>query len=99
MNSFSSVLAGVSIGYVVYKISRFRHIKPIIVVGTLLYFIATAIHVHFPGKSTSMDHSGIIGSQVLLGIGITPSQPHICHHAGYKDTNAIQRRDTLRTLP
>jgi len=70
-SSFSSVLTGVSIGYAVHKLPYFRRIKAVIIVGTLLYFIATAIHVHFPGKSTSSDHSGIIGSQVLLGVGIT----------------------------
>lgn len=64
--SFASVLTGVFIGFVVLKL---RQLKPFIVSGTVLFLVAFGILIYFRGGSEGSSHSGVIGAQVLLGIG------------------------------
>jgi SIT family siderophore-iron:H+ symporter-like MFS transporter len=64
--SFASVLTGVFIGFVVLKL---RQLKPFIVSGTVLFLVAFGILIYFRGGSAGSSHSGVIGAQVLLGIG------------------------------
>lgn len=40
-----------------------------IVSGTMLFTVAFGILIHFRGGSAGGSHSGVIGGQVLLGIG------------------------------
>ena len=63
--SFCSVLAGVLLGFIVRKV---RYLKPFIVFGTILFLAAFGILIHYRGGSGKVNESGIIGSQVLLGI-------------------------------
>lgn len=63
--SFTSVIAGVILGFVVMKI---RQLKPFIVSGTVLFMVAFGILIHFRGGSGGSSHSGVIGGQVLLGL-------------------------------
>jgi len=65
--SFTSVIAGVILGFVVMKI---RQLKPFIVSGTVLFMVAFGILIHFRGGSGGSSHSGVIGGQVLLGLGM-----------------------------
>lgn len=64
--SFSSVITGCIAGLVVLKI---RRLKVMIICGTLLFMVAFGILIHFRGGSGGASHSGVIGAQVLLGIG------------------------------
>jgi SIT family siderophore-iron:H+ symporter-like MFS transporter len=64
--SFASVLTGVFIGFVVLKV---RQLKPFIVSGTVLFMVAFGILIYFRGGTSGSSHSGVIGAQVLLGIG------------------------------
>lgn len=64
--SFSSVITGCIAGLVVLKI---RRLKVMIICGTLLFMVAFGILIHFRGGSGGSSHSGVIGAQVLLGIG------------------------------
>lgn len=61
---FVSVLTGLIFGLVVVK---FRRMKPFIIFGTILWLVAMGILIKFRGGESS--HSGIIGGQILLGIG------------------------------
>jgi SIT family siderophore-iron:H+ symporter-like MFS transporter len=67
-NSFTSVLMGAAVGVVVF---HYRRVKLIIVIGTLLFLTAFGILIRFRGGSGRASHSGIIGGQILLGIGKT----------------------------
>jgi SIT family siderophore-iron:H+ symporter-like MFS transporter len=51
---------------IVLKVKR---LKPFIVAGTLLFMVAYGILIYFRGGASSSSHSGVIGGQVLLGIG------------------------------
>lgn len=62
--SFVSVITGTILGLVIVKI---RQLKPFIVFGACMWFIAMGLLVHFRGGSDSK--SGIIGSLCLLGFG------------------------------
>ena len=53
---------------------RVRQLKPFIVAGTVLFTVAFGILIHFRGGVSGSSHSGVIGAQVLLGIG--KSIPH-----------------------
>lgn len=64
--SFASVLTGVVMGAFVYF---FRRLKLVIVAGTILFMVAFGILIYYRGGSSSSSHAGIIGAQVLLGIG------------------------------
>lgn len=64
--SFTSVIAGVILGFIVMKL---RQLKPFIVSGTVLFMVAFGILIYFRGGSSGSSHSGIIGGQVLLGLG------------------------------
>ncbi|KAH8587712.1 major facilitator superfamily protein [Bisporella sp. PMI_857] len=63
--SFCSVLTGVAISLVIYKI---RRLKPIILTGTALFLVAFGLLIHYRGGSGSSAKSGVIGAQILLGI-------------------------------
>lgn len=64
--SFVSVITGVILGFIVIRI---RQLKPFIVAGTLLFMVAFGILIYFRGGPSGSSHSGVIGAQVLLGIG------------------------------
>lgn len=63
--SFTSVIVGALVGLLVYK---FRHLKPFIFAGTVVYGAATALLVVFSGGGSSRDHWGVTGAQVMLGV-------------------------------
>ncbi|CAI6332394.1 unnamed protein product [Periconia digitata] len=62
--SFASVITGVLLGLVVYRV---RRLKPFILVGTCLYMAAFGLLIHFRGGADQTDHKGIVGAQVMLG--------------------------------
>jgi SIT family siderophore-iron:H+ symporter-like MFS transporter len=64
--SFVSVITGVILGFIVMRV---RQLKPFIVAGTLLFMVAFGILIYYRGGASSSSHSGVIGAQVLLGIG------------------------------
>lgn len=63
--SFSSVLTGVILGAIIFRV---RRLKPFIVAGTCLYLAAFGLLIYFRGGAGSKNHAGIIGGQILLGI-------------------------------
>ncbi|KAJ5674996.1 Major facilitator superfamily domain general substrate transporter [Penicillium maclennaniae] len=63
--SFTSVIAGVILGFIVMKV---RQLKPFIVSGTVLFMVAFGILIYYRGGAGSSSHSGVIGGQILLGI-------------------------------
>ncbi|KAF2086775.1 siderochrome-iron transporter Sit1 [Saccharata proteae CBS 121410] len=63
--SFTSVVTGWALGVVVIFV---RRLKPFIVFGTCLFMVAYGLLIHYRGGADSSNHSGVIGSQVLLGI-------------------------------
>jgi SIT family siderophore-iron:H+ symporter-like MFS transporter len=63
--SFSSVITGILLGMVVFKV---RYLKPFILFGTSLFMVAFGLLIQYRGGSGSSAHNGIIGAQVLLGI-------------------------------
>lgn len=63
--SFSSVITGVILGGVVFKV---RRLKPFIVAGTCLFMVSFGLLIHFRGGTGAASHSGIIGAQICLGI-------------------------------
>lgn len=64
--SFTSVLTGVILGFVVMKM---RQLKPFIISGTVMFMVAFGILIHYRGGAGDSSHSGVIGGQVLLGLG------------------------------
>lgn len=62
--SFVSVITGTLLGFVIVKV---RQLKPFIIFGACMWFIAMGLLVHYRGGSES--RSGIIGSLCLLGFG------------------------------
>lgn len=64
--SFVSVITGVILGFIVIRV---RQLKPFIVAGTVLFTVAFGILIHYRGGASGSSHSGVIGAQVLLGIG------------------------------
>lgn len=64
--NFTSVLTGAAVGVVIYKI---RYLRPFIIVGTMIYFAAFALLIVFNGGASSRAHYGVVGGQILLGIG------------------------------
>lgn len=63
--SFSSVITGLILGAIVFKV---RRLKPFIVAGTCLFTVAFGLLIHYRGGTGSASHSGIIGAQICLGI-------------------------------
>ncbi|BGO89236.1 hypothetical protein NBRC10512_005931 [Rhodotorula toruloides] len=64
MYSFASVITGTLAGlFVRFCLPR---LKPIILAGVSLWFIAFGLLIHYRGGASA--HSGIVGAQVLLGI-------------------------------
>ncbi|KAG9231975.1 MFS transporter [Amylocarpus encephaloides] len=63
--SFCSVITGVLISLVIFKV---RRLKYFIVAGTALFMVAFGLLIHYRGGIGSAAQSGVIGAQVLLGI-------------------------------
>ena len=61
--SFTSVITGVILGLIVFKV---RRLKWFIVSGTLLFLVAFGLLIKYRAGSSS--HSGMVGAQILLGI-------------------------------
>lgn len=72
--SFTSVITGVVLGFLVMKL---RQLKPFIVSGTVLFMVAFGILIYFRGGSSGSSHSGVIGAQVLLGLGRLDTIQHV----------------------
>jgi SIT family siderophore-iron:H+ symporter-like MFS transporter len=72
--SFVSVITGVILGLIVMKV---RQLKPFIVAGTLLFMVAFGILIYFRGGVADSSHSGVIGAQILLGIGELSNALHL----------------------
>jgi SIT family siderophore-iron:H+ symporter-like MFS transporter len=51
-------------------IIKIKQLKPFIVAGTVLFMVAFGILIQFRGGSGGSSHSGVIGGQILLGIGM-----------------------------
>ncbi|SMQ54845.1 unnamed protein product [Zymoseptoria tritici ST99CH_3D7] len=64
--TFVSVLTGIIAGLVVFFV---RRLKPFIFAGTVLYLVAFGLLIHYRGGASPANLSGLIGAQVLLGIG------------------------------
>ena len=65
------MVAGAILGIIVMKV---RQLKPFIVFGTMLFTVAFGILIYFRGGPGGSSHSGVIGGQVLLGIGMWKSK-------------------------
>ncbi|KAF2013596.1 siderochrome-iron transporter-like protein Sit1 [Aaosphaeria arxii CBS 175.79] len=63
--SFSSVVTGLILGAIVFRV---RRLKPFIVAGTVLFMVAFGLLIHYRGGTGDASHSGIIGAQICLGI-------------------------------
>ncbi|KAF2630363.1 siderochrome-iron transporter-like protein Sit1 [Macroventuria anomochaeta] len=63
--SFSSVITGLILGLVVFRV---RRLKPFIVFGTCLFMVAFGLLTHYRGGTGAASHSGIVGAQICLGI-------------------------------
>jgi SIT family siderophore-iron:H+ symporter-like MFS transporter len=60
------VITGCIVGLVIRRVGK---LKPFIVAGTLLFIVAFGLLIHFRGGNSASSHSGIIGAEILLGIG------------------------------
>ncbi|CZT42643.1 probable SIT1-Transporter of the bacterial siderophore ferrioxamine B [Rhynchosporium secalis] len=63
--SFCSVITGVLVSLVIFKV---RRLKYFILAGTMLFLVAFGLLIHYRGGHGSAAQSGVIGAQVLLGI-------------------------------
>ncbi len=63
--SFCSVLTGVFIGLVIFRV---RRLKYFILAGAALFMVAFGLLIHYRGSTSGSAKSGVIGAQVLLGI-------------------------------
>ncbi|CAG8972102.1 hypothetical protein HYALB_00011234 [Hymenoscyphus albidus] len=63
--SFCSVIAGVILGFIVLKV---RYLKPFILFGSVLFLAAFGVLIKYRGGSGPASHSGVIGTQIILGI-------------------------------
>lgn len=64
--SFASVLTGTALGLVVIRV---RRLKPFIVFGCVLFLVAFGLLIKFRGGHSDGQVSGVIGAQILLGVG------------------------------
>ncbi|KAF1999662.1 MFS general substrate transporter [Amniculicola lignicola CBS 123094] len=65
MYSFASAITGPFIGLLIYKTG---HLKPFIILGTVLYLAGFALMIYFNGGTGNNHHHGITAAQVLLGV-------------------------------
>jgi SIT family siderophore-iron:H+ symporter-like MFS transporter len=63
--SFVSVIIGVLLGLVVFKV---RRLKMFIVAGTCISMIAFGLLIHYRGMPSSDGRAGLIAAQVVLGV-------------------------------
>ncbi|KAF1962337.1 MFS general substrate transporter [Byssothecium circinans] len=63
--SFASVITGLLLGLVVYRV---RRLKPFILFGTCLFMVAFGLLIHYRGGTGQASHNGLVAAQVLLGI-------------------------------
>lgn len=63
--SFTSVITGVIVGLIVFKV---RRLKGFIVAGTVLFLVAFGLLIRYRGSPSASQHAGIVGAQVVLGI-------------------------------
>ena len=90
--SFASVITGCLLGFVILKV---RRLKVFIVAGTMLFTVAFGILINFRGGSGDSSHSGVIGGQVLLGIG----KSLVCLTLGIMMLMSYSRRFVPISLP
>ncbi|CAL3971964.1 unnamed protein product [Diplocarpon coronariae] len=65
--SFCSVITGTLLGFIV-RLRKVRVLKQFIVSGTMLFLAAYGVLIYYRGGPGFRSHSGIIGSQILLGV-------------------------------
>lgn len=68
--NFSSVLAGIALGFAVRYV---RHTKPFTIFGSALFVLAYGLLYRYRGGHSQSELSGIIGGEIVLGIasGVT----------------------------
>lgn len=71
ITSLASFVSTVASPFMGYAVSRSTRLKPYIVSGCGMWFLATGLLYHY--RSGLESHSGIIGGLVLLGLGCTLS--------------------------
>jgi hypothetical protein len=90
--SFSSVIVGLILGAIVFKV---RRLKPFIVAGTILFMVAFGLLIKYRGGTGNDAHSGIIGAQICLGIAggmfPYPAQASIQAATKHERTFALER--------
>jgi SIT family siderophore-iron:H+ symporter-like MFS transporter len=64
--TFTSTLTGMALGLVVMKV---RRLKAFIIFGSLTYTLAFGLLIRYRGGHNTSQVSGVIGAEVLLGIG------------------------------
>ncbi|KAL3953970.1 hypothetical protein ACCO45_011926 [Purpureocillium lilacinum] len=84
--SFTSVITGVILGMIVYKV---RRLKVFVVAGTCLFMVAFGLLIHYRGSPSGASKAGIIGAQVLLGFagGLFPYTAQASLQVGLKHEN------------
>lgn len=66
INGFSSVISGLLVGLILYRV---RYTKPFIVFGATMYLLAYGLLYRYRGGHTRSELAGLIGGEVVLGIG------------------------------
>lgn len=71
VDSFVSVFTSTVLGLIVLKV---RRLKPFILAGCALMFVAFGMLIHFRGGDGSGNYSGIVAAQIMLGLagGLIP---------------------------
>jgi MFS transporter, SIT family, siderophore-iron:H+ symporter len=84
--SFTSVLTGFLLGFVVYFV---RRLKIFIIAGTCLFMVAFGLLIHYRGGTNNDAQAGVIGAQVLLGFagGMFPYPAQASLQVGLKHEN------------
>jgi SIT family siderophore-iron:H+ symporter-like MFS transporter len=65
LSNFSSVLSGLVLGFLIYRI---RHTKPFAVGGCALFVLSYGLLYRFRGGHSTSELGGLIAAEVVLGI-------------------------------
>ncbi|KAL6883168.1 major facilitator superfamily domain-containing protein [Trichoderma longibrachiatum] len=84
--SFVSVVVGVILGLVVYKV---RRLKMFVIAGTCLFMVAFGLLIHYRGSTADSARIGVIAAQVVLGFagGLFPYTAQASIQVGLKHEN------------
>ncbi|KLT44826.1 siderochrome-iron uptake transporter [Cutaneotrichosporon oleaginosum] len=69
--NFSMVISGLILGLAMH---RFRHTKPFTIFGAGMYVLAFGLLYRFRGGHSSSELGGLIGAEIVLGIGMGVAQ-------------------------